>query len=352
MEKTEKGKINFSKVERDLLLDLVDKHKAVLENKRTDAVSVARKRKEWELIETQFNSSHNVSPRTWLQLKKCWENWKNKWRKAKADDNREIFKTGGGSAAPSQLTEDLQRVGSVASHMGVRLANPFDSDRHQADPGGESQPTPSVAALLSRTQDGSIPGASGDAEDPLWSWHYEEGSPQQDEQMEEEPVAMAASLTSATTATAAPSVLPAASTARAAGTSRMSSQRQSPAVPPAPSGFFVPATPAAAAPSPSVLPAASAESAAGTSRTAGMHRQSLVEQELAARLNNISAERAQKCKEHRLRMRLLRADHRDKLAKRAAVHQLEMENLKLKNDLKRSKKILLELQIKAVKGEL
>ncbi|XP_077501349.1 uncharacterized protein LOC144112373 [Amblyomma americanum] len=120
--------------------------------------------------------------------------------------------------------------------MGVRLANPFDSDRHQADPGGESQPTPSVAALLSRTQDGSIPGASGDAEDPLWSWHYEEGSPQQDEQMEEEPVAMAASLTSATTATAAPSVLPAASTARAAGTSRMSSQRQSAAVPPAPSG--------------------------------------------------------------------------------------------------------------------
>ncbi|XP_077513234.1 myb/SANT-like DNA-binding domain-containing protein 3 [Amblyomma americanum] len=205
MEKTEKGKINFSRVERDLLLDLVDKHKAVLENKRTDAVSVARKRKEWELIETQFNSSHNVSPRTWLQLKKCWENWKNKWRKAKADDNREIFKTGGGSAAPSQLTEDLQRVGSVASHMGVRLANPFDSDRHQADPGGESQPAPSVAALLSRTQDGSIPGAS---------------------------------------------------------------------------------------------------------------------------------------------------DHRDKLAKRAAVHQLEMENLKLKNDLKRSKKILLELQIKAVKGEL
>ncbi|KAK8766951.1 hypothetical protein V5799_006269 [Amblyomma americanum] len=138
MEKTEKGKINFSRVERALLLDLVDKHKAVLENKRTDAVSVARKRKEWELIETQFNSSHNVSPRTWLQLKKCWENWKNKWRKAKADDNREIFKT-------------------------------------------------------------------GDAEDPLWSWHYEEGSPQQDEQMEEEPVAMAASLTSATTATAAPS---------------------------------------------------------------------------------------------------------------------------------------------------
>ncbi|XP_077507330.1 myb/SANT-like DNA-binding domain-containing protein 3 [Amblyomma americanum] len=160
MEKTEKGKINFSRVERALLLDLVDKHKAVLENKRTDAVSVARKRKEWELIETQFNSSHNVSPRTWLQLKKCWENWKNKWRKAKADDNREIFKTGGGSAAPSQLTEDLQRVGSVASHMGVRLANPFDSDRHQADPGGESQPTPSVAALLSRTQDGSVPGAS------------------------------------------------------------------------------------------------------------------------------------------------------------------------------------------------
>ncbi|XP_077485476.1 myb/SANT-like DNA-binding domain-containing protein 3 [Amblyomma americanum] len=110
MEKTEKGKINFSRVERALLLDLVDKHKAVLENKRTDAVSVARKRKEWELIETQFNSSHNVSPRTWLQLKKCWENWKNKWRKAKADDNREIFKTGGGSAAPASSLKTCKEL--------------------------------------------------------------------------------------------------------------------------------------------------------------------------------------------------------------------------------------------------
>ncbi|XP_077500874.1 uncharacterized protein LOC144111445 isoform X2 [Amblyomma americanum] len=200
------------------------------------------------------------------------------------------------------------------------------------------------------TQEGA--GAErGDAEDTLQSWHYEEDSPQQDEPMEEEPVATAASLTSATTATTAPSVFPVASVAREAGTScTVSSHRQWPAVPPVPSTSFVPATPAAAAPS--VLPAASAERATGTSRTAGTHRQSLVEQELAARLNDISSERAEKCKEHRLQMQLLRANHRDKLAKRAAIHQLEMENLKHKNDVKRSKKILLELQIKAVKGEL
>ncbi|KAH6938540.1 hypothetical protein HPB50_010464 [Hyalomma asiaticum] len=42
---------------------------------------------------------------------------------------RERFATGGGTPQPSQVTDELQIVGAVTSHMAVRLPNPYDSDR-------------------------------------------------------------------------------------------------------------------------------------------------------------------------------------------------------------------------------
>lgn len=62
--------------------------------KRTDAASVSRKRQAWEKIEDEFNYRHNVTPRKWIQLKKCWENLKDKWRRTNAEDMRERFATG------------------------------------------------------------------------------------------------------------------------------------------------------------------------------------------------------------------------------------------------------------------
>ncbi|KAH6933373.1 hypothetical protein HPB50_014482 [Hyalomma asiaticum] len=83
---------------------------------------------------------------------------------------RERFATGGGTPPPSQMTDELQRVGDIASHMSVRLPNPCDSDRcrHNAVPGGsqpsKSQCTPAVAALLSETQDRPLEQSAGDQE--------------------------------------------------------------------------------------------------------------------------------------------------------------------------------------------
>ncbi|KAK8787274.1 hypothetical protein V5799_022951 [Amblyomma americanum] len=385
MEETVEGRVRFRKKERLLLLDLIRKHPEIIEYKRTNMVALDENSRVWIEIEREFNSHDGVRPRSVRQLQKCWHYMKRKWNKTKGHHTRNC-QTGAAAAAPTSLTQELQRVDGVPAFLAAcsQLTAPgiegFTLKRLEASAQicldvptrsrachtgyyfSRSQSTQWAQPKISRsvqtstdcdeeealpTQEGA--GAErGDAEDPLWSWHYEEDSPQQDEPMEEEPVATAASLTSARTATAAPSVLPAASVGRAAGTScTVSSHRQSPAVPPAPSASFV-----SAASAPSVLPVASAERATGTIRTAGTHRQSLVEQELAARLNDISSERAEKFKEHQLRMRLLRSNHRDKFGKRPAIHQLEMENLKHKNDVKRSKKILLELQIKAVKGEL
>ncbi|XP_077500875.1 uncharacterized protein LOC144111445 isoform X3 [Amblyomma americanum] len=352
MEETVEGRVSFRKKERLLLLDLIRKHPEIIEYKRTNMVALDEKSRVWIEIEREFNSHDGVRPRSVRQLQKCWHYMKRKWNKTKGHHTRNC-QTG---FTLKRVEASAQICLDVPTRSRACLTGYYFS-RSQSTQWAQPKISRSVQTSTDCDEEEALPtqegaGAErGDAEDTLQSWHYEEDSPQQDEPMEEEPVATAASLTSATTATTAPSVFPVASVAREAGTScTVSSHRQWPAVPPVPSTSFVPATPAAAAPS--VLPAASAERATGTSRTAGTHRQSLVEQELAARLNDISSERAEKCKEHRLQMQLLRANHRDKLAKRAAIHQLEMENLKHKNDVKRSKKILLELQIKAVKGEL
>ncbi|XP_049520595.1 uncharacterized protein LOC125944288 [Dermacentor silvarum] len=95
----EKSKTNFSEEEIAVLLELVSRHRSVVESKKSDAVSVSRKRESWKKIEDEFNCHHNVMPRTWGPLKKCWENLKDKWRRCNAQDIRERFSTGSQDAA-------------------------------------------------------------------------------------------------------------------------------------------------------------------------------------------------------------------------------------------------------------
>ncbi|KAH7967952.1 hypothetical protein HPB52_004393 [Rhipicephalus sanguineus] len=66
----------------------------------------------------------------------------------------------GGTPAESSTSQELQRVGAVASHMATRLTNPFGSDRAgRVTPVAEY--TPAVAALLAPTQPGQSRGADG-----------------------------------------------------------------------------------------------------------------------------------------------------------------------------------------------
>ncbi|KAL1474299.1 hypothetical protein MTO96_038083 [Rhipicephalus appendiculatus] len=159
----EKKKVNFSEEERAVLLDLLSRHRSVVENKRTDAASASRKRDSWEKIEDEFNSRHNVTPRKWTQLKKCWENMKDKWRRTNAEDMRERFASGEGTPPSSEMTDELQRVGDIASQMAVRLPNPCDSDRsrHDAMPGGIAVLEPAVHTFCRCTAVADTRQASG-----------------------------------------------------------------------------------------------------------------------------------------------------------------------------------------------
>ncbi|KAH7975509.1 hypothetical protein HPB52_002337 [Rhipicephalus sanguineus] len=59
MKKTKK---NFSEDERILILDLLSRHRSVVESKRTDAAFMSRKRDSWKKIQDEFNCLYNVTP--------------------------------------------------------------------------------------------------------------------------------------------------------------------------------------------------------------------------------------------------------------------------------------------------
>ena len=59
---------NTTAVEREMVLQLVQKYKDVIENKRTDAVTSAHKEKVWQRIATEFNAT-GVSKKEAKQLK-------------------------------------------------------------------------------------------------------------------------------------------------------------------------------------------------------------------------------------------------------------------------------------------
>jgi hypothetical protein len=71
----------FSPFETTRLLSLVEQYKKILENKKTDFGHTEKKRKTWEQLKTDFNSSPNVQQRSVLQLQNRWRNLKSRAKK-------------------------------------------------------------------------------------------------------------------------------------------------------------------------------------------------------------------------------------------------------------------------------
>ncbi|KAH9371955.1 hypothetical protein HPB48_000570 [Haemaphysalis longicornis] len=58
----EKKKVNYTVQEKGLLMELARKYKDVIENKKTDSMSVHRKKATWRQIAQEFNSKHGRPP--------------------------------------------------------------------------------------------------------------------------------------------------------------------------------------------------------------------------------------------------------------------------------------------------
>lgn len=87
-----KRAVNFTQAEKMILIDLILKHKHIIENKRSDNITL--KEKGLKIIENTFNSISSTELRSSEVLKSCWDNLKKKTRKFFADEKMELYKTG------------------------------------------------------------------------------------------------------------------------------------------------------------------------------------------------------------------------------------------------------------------
>lgn len=80
--------------EKSLLVDLVAKHFAIVENKKTDGTTLRQKSEEWKIIAQEYNSQTALVHRLAENLKAQWEAMKKAAKKEAADSRMAILKTG------------------------------------------------------------------------------------------------------------------------------------------------------------------------------------------------------------------------------------------------------------------
>ncbi|XP_022837664.1 uncharacterized protein LOC111364840 [Spodoptera litura] len=118
----------FVASEKMALVDLVEKHFAIVECKKTDATTIRSKNQEWQKIAEEFNSVSSVHPREWIVLKNCWENLKKRAKSEQTARNQHYLGTGGGP--PRKLTVDpaIDRVLDLIQTRVSGFVNVYDSD--------------------------------------------------------------------------------------------------------------------------------------------------------------------------------------------------------------------------------
>ncbi|XP_068082844.1 uncharacterized protein [Anabrus simplex] len=126
-EQKRKRSSNFSDFETDIVAELVIRHKDVIENKKTDGVTVKQKHETSEKIAEEFNSIAGVSCRSARNLKTCYENLKRKTRKICADNKVMMNATGGGNFKPT-LSKTTEKVMALIQPTITPLMNAHDSD--------------------------------------------------------------------------------------------------------------------------------------------------------------------------------------------------------------------------------
>ncbi|XP_066583223.1 uncharacterized protein [Prorops nasuta] len=108
------------------IIELIKEFSAVIENKKTDAVSTSMKNKSWDEISTKFYRMHGQHINS-ESLRTFWVNTKTNTRKHYAKLKQELYKTGGGrnEVKPNILYE---KAYEIIQKSVDGLYNPFDSD--------------------------------------------------------------------------------------------------------------------------------------------------------------------------------------------------------------------------------
>lgn len=115
---------NFSKEEKENIVSLILKYKNIIENKKTDSITIGEKEKCWKAITEEYNSSSSYQRAT-VQLKAFYKNSKSDLKKKIAANRASIFRTGGG--VQESVLDENDPLLSVVSSQTLTVENPFDS---------------------------------------------------------------------------------------------------------------------------------------------------------------------------------------------------------------------------------
>ncbi|KAF9409702.1 hypothetical protein HW555_010992 [Spodoptera exigua] len=117
----------FSSLEKDLFLNIIQKYEDILSCKKTNSVSVVKKKHSWAKILNEYNSSPIVSQKaSTKQLTKLWYNIKAKAREAKTKENVR-FMTGGGLVVDDMNPVDA-KVMDIDKNILTNVQVDVDSD--------------------------------------------------------------------------------------------------------------------------------------------------------------------------------------------------------------------------------
>ena len=124
----ENQRTNYTAQEKWLLLELVSPHKAVINNKAKGSGPNVAKTRVWEELAAQYNASGSVqTKREWTQLRKEYENMKDRAKREEAKKKSSRLMTGGGLGL-GEVSEMTKKIMSHCSSTFEPLDNVFDSD--------------------------------------------------------------------------------------------------------------------------------------------------------------------------------------------------------------------------------
>ncbi|KAH8035850.1 hypothetical protein HPB51_010602 [Rhipicephalus microplus] len=83
--KTTATRFVFTREEGERLVNLVMRHKAIIENKRTNALSKRAKDRAWEKLTREYNSQLGIRRVTVAQMRKLGDNEKSGWKKKQSE---------------------------------------------------------------------------------------------------------------------------------------------------------------------------------------------------------------------------------------------------------------------------
>ncbi|CAH2097210.1 unnamed protein product [Euphydryas editha] len=82
---------NFTLEEKENLLSIVTKYKSIIENKKTGAFYIQKKKEAWATITKKYNSICTTGPRAEAMLKHLYNNMKHRARKVSASENKQKY---------------------------------------------------------------------------------------------------------------------------------------------------------------------------------------------------------------------------------------------------------------------